>query len=96
MNAGHLERKGDGVRKKGDGTVTGNIYMHYHVNLKFDPLCINLTPPFKYLTPDVINLTPDVIILTPDVIILTPPYKIFDPRCNKFDPWCNNLDPKVE
>ena len=38
MNAGHLERKGDGVRKKGDGTVTGNIYMHYHVNLKFDPL----------------------------------------------------------
>ena len=39
MNVGHLERKGGGVRKKGDGTVTGNIYMHYHVNLKFDPLC---------------------------------------------------------
>jgi hypothetical protein len=36
-DAGHLERRGEG-RKNGDGTVTGNIYMHYHVNLKFDPI----------------------------------------------------------
>jgi len=40
-DAGHLDRRGEGrkdVRKNGDGTVTGNIYMHYHVNLKFDPI----------------------------------------------------------
>jgi hypothetical protein len=53
---------GKDVRKNGDGTVTvmGNINMHYHVNLNFDPRVINLTP-------EAINLIPDVIILNPNV-----------------------------
>jgi hypothetical protein len=32
------------LERKGDGTVTGNIYTHYHVNLKFDPLCNKFDP----------------------------------------------------
>jgi hypothetical protein len=93
MNAGHLERKGDGFRKKGDGTVTGRSRVLYTCIIT---LILNLTPCVIYLTLPYKIFDPRCNNFDPCVINSTPPYKIFDPRCNNFDPQCNNFDPKVE